>query len=123
MDTGLSAGIGSWALDHGFEASYSGTFQQNDDIRIPCRTKPVPFPYSKIKINIQSAQTGVSVLFKCYKNGSTLLGTATVVTGDADHSEAITPGVVAVDDVITWTISWSGTPVVLGITATMRLAQ
>lgn len=122
MDTGLSNGIGSWSTDHAFEASYSGTLQQNDDLRIPARTKSVPVPVSKIIIDIQVAQTGVDVDFECYKDGA-LIGTATLPAGDLHVEEDITPDTIDPAEVITWVIAWTGTPAVLGITATMRLAQ
>lgn len=120
MDTGLSGNCGSWAADHAFKVSYSGTLQQGDDLRIPVDSKKVPAPVSKMKVELQGTQTGVDVDFSVYRDG-VLIDTLTVPNGDFDAELDITPTVIDPDEKITWAITWSGRATQLGITATMRL--
>lgn len=125
MDTGLAGSIGSWADTAGaYEASYSGTLQQgtSEALLIPVRTFPTPGYYSSLKAVLQSAQSGVTVTFTCLKNGSSI-GTVTITTGNLSGTSTITSTLISAEDKITWTITWTGVPTTLGITATMRLTR
>lgn len=101
-----------------YEAFYSGTLQQGDDLKIPVKTKAIDVYVNKLDVVLQSAQSGVTVDYKCYKNGS-LLGTVSVTSGTTTGTTTISKTLITAGDKITWTITWTGEPTALGMTASM----